>query len=93
VRQIEVGLASISSLLFGLTVLVYGIALLIDHRFPRWIGALAVASGVPTAIAGIVMAYTGFSDLAMLINMPASLLLVLWVVALGIDGWKRPTLR
>ena len=33
VRQIEVGLASISSLLFGLTVLAYGIALLIDHRF------------------------------------------------------------
>ncbi len=93
VRQIEVGLASISSLLFGLTVLVYGIALLIDHRFPRWIGALAIASGVPTAISGIVMAYTGFSDLAMLLNMPASLLLILWVVALGIDGWKRPTLR
>ena len=42
VRQIEVGLASISSLLFGLTVLVYGIALLIDQRFPRWIGALAM---------------------------------------------------
>jgi hypothetical protein len=39
------------------------------------------------------MAYTGFSDLAMLLSMPASLLLVLWVVALGIDGWKRPTLR
>ena len=91
VRQIEVGLASISSLLFGLTVLVYGIALLIDHRFPRWIGALAIASGVPTAISGIVMAYTGFSDLAMLTNMPASLLLILWVVALGIDGWQRPT--
>jgi hypothetical protein len=93
VRQIEVGLASLSSLLFGLTVLVYGIALLIDQRFPRWIGALAVASGVATAISGIVMAYTGFSDLAMLINMPASLLLILWVVALGIDGWKQPTLR
>lgn len=76
VRQIEVGLASMSSLLFGLTVLVYGIALVIDQQFPRWLGALAIASGIPTAISGIVIAYTGFSDLAMLINMPASLLLI-----------------
>lgn len=90
VRQIEIGLASMSSLLFGLTVVAYGIALLIDHQFPRWLGVLALVSGVPTAIAGIVIAYTGFSDLAMLINMPASLLLMMWVITLGIHAWKRP---
>ena len=91
VRQIEIGLASIGSLLFGLTASIYGIALVIDHRFPRWIGVLAIASGAPTVVAGIVIAYTGFSDLAMLINMPSSLLLILWIVALGVDAWKRPT--
>jgi hypothetical protein len=92
VRQIEIGLASMSSILFGLTVAVYGIALLIDHRFPRWLGALALVSGIPTAIAGIVMAYTGFSDVSMLINMPASVLLIVWIVALGVAAWRRPTL-
>src|SRR5712692_3061178 len=38
VRQIEIGLASIAGLLFGLTATIYGIALLIDPRFPKWLG-------------------------------------------------------
>ncbi len=67
VRQIERGLASITGLLFGLAASLYGIALLIDRRFPRWLGAFAIAGGAPTAIAGVVIAYTGFSPLAMAI--------------------------
>ena len=92
VRQIEVGLASIGSLLFGLTVSIYGIALLIDRRFPRWLGIVAIAGGVPTAIGGIAIAYTGFSNLAMAINMPANSLLILWMVAIGIYEWQQPAL-
>jgi hypothetical protein len=61
IRQIEIGLASIMSLLLGLTVAIYGIALLIDSSFPKWLGYLAIAGGIPTAIAGIVMAYTSFT--------------------------------
>jgi hypothetical protein len=66
VRQIEIGLASMTSLLFGLTTSLFGTALLIDRRFPRWLGGLAIAGrwlgglaiagGVPTAIAGVVVA-------------------------------------
>ncbi len=51
VRQIERGLASIASMLMGLTVAAYGVALWIDHRFPRWLGSVAIVGGVPTAIA------------------------------------------
>lgn len=91
VRQIEIGLASMSSILFGFTAVVYGIALVIDQRFPRWLGLLAIVSGASLVIAGIVNAYTGFSNLSMIINMPASLLLIAWVVAVGIDMWRRPT--
>lgn len=65
VRQVEVGLASVTSLLYGLTVSVCGGALWLDARYPRWMGALALAGGIPTAVAGIVIAFTGFSDLAM----------------------------
>jgi hypothetical protein len=61
VRQIETGLASITSLLFGLTASAYGVALWIDRRVPMWIAALGIVGGVPTAIAGIVIAHTGFS--------------------------------
>ena len=90
VRQIEVGLASIGSLLFGLTISIYGVALLIDRRFPRWLGAVAIVGGIPTAIGGVAIAYTGFSNLAMMINMPANSLLVLWMIALGIYSWRQP---
>ena len=90
VRQIETGLASITSLLFGLTALVYGVAIWIDHRVPRWIAALGIVGGVPTAIAGVVIAHTGFSRLAMVINMSSSSLLILWIMVLGIYAWREP---
>jgi hypothetical protein len=92
VRQIEVGLAGIGSLLFGLTATVYGIALAIDGRLPRWIAVVAIVGGVPTAIAGVVIAHTGFSNAEMVINMPANALLLLWMIALGIYGWKMRAL-
>ena len=92
VRQVEVGLASVGSLLFGLTATVYGIALLIDGRLPRWIAVVAIVGGVPTAIAGVVMAYTGFSNQAMLAGMPADTLLILWIIALGVYSWERPAI-
>jgi hypothetical protein len=37
------------SLLFGITVTIYGVAIVSDHNFPRWLGWLAFAGGVPTA--------------------------------------------
>jgi uncharacterized membrane protein (DUF2068 family) len=92
VRQIEIGLASIASLLFGLTASIYGIALWRDRRYPRWIAVIAAAGGAPTAIAGIAMAYTGFSSLAMALSMPSGLLLIFWITALGIYGWQRTTI-
>jgi len=91
VRQIEVGLASITSLLFGITMCVYGAALISDQRFGKWLGWLPIIGGIPTAVAGVVIAYTGFSALAMSINMPANSLLLIWMIALGVLFWRRDT--
>ncbi len=88
VRQVEVGLASISSLVFGLTIVIYGVAFLADGRAAKWVGGLALLGGAAMALAGIAIAYTGFSELAMLLNMPASLLLIVWLVAVGMIGWR-----
>src|SRR5712692_4755305 len=49
VRQIEIGLAAITSLLFGFTASIYGIALWRGGRYPAWLSAIAIAGGVPTA--------------------------------------------
>lgn len=89
VRQVEIGFASTLSLLFGLTVTMYGVALLRDRMYPKWVAALGIVGGVPTTIAGAVMAYTGFSGLAMAINMPASSLLLVWMLTVGVFKWGR----
>ena len=88
VRQVEIGLASMVSLLFGLTAILYGIALLLDHTYPKWLGGLAIAGGAPTTLAGVVMAYTGFSGLAMVVSMTASAILLAWMLALGVLMWR-----
>jgi len=89
VRQVEVGLASMLCLVMGVTVTLYGGALLSARAYPKWIGGLALVGSIPTAVAGIVMAYTGFSGLTMAINMPASVLLLLWMSTLGMMMWRR----
>lgn len=89
VRQVEIGLASMLSLLFGLTATLYGGALLIDGMFSKWVSALAIIGGVPTAISGIVMAYTGFSALAMMINMSGTSVLLLWLLTFGVCIWRE----
>src|SRR3981081_3654718 len=38
VRQIEIGLASMTCLFLGITVSLFGMALLIDCGFPKWLG-------------------------------------------------------
>ncbi|MDX1434841.1 MAG: hypothetical protein R3286_20540, partial [Gammaproteobacteria bacterium] len=45
VRQIEVGLASMMGVLFGLAVLLYGVAMIASPITPRWLGAIGVLTG------------------------------------------------
>lgn len=89
IRRVEIGLASMVSLLFGLTVNVYGVALLVDHTYPKWLGGLAIVGGLSTIVAGVLIAYTGFSEPAMVINMSASFLLLVWMLTVGVFMWRR----
>jgi hypothetical protein len=88
VRQVEIGLASTASILFGLTVIVYGVALLRAGIYPVWICGFAVLLGVAGAISGVVMAHSGFSELAMAISMPAGSLLLLGILGIGVWMWQ-----
>ncbi len=88
VRQIEIGLASMFSLLMGITAAIYGVALVSDRTFPKWLGWLAIIGGIPIAAAGIIMAYNGFSDSAMTINLSASSLLLVWMIMAGVWVWR-----
>jgi hypothetical protein len=88
VRRIEIGLASTVSLLFGFTVLAYGVALLRARIYPAWIGAFAFVPGIGSAVAGILIAYSGFSKLAVAVSTPSSSLLLIWMLGIGFMMWR-----
>jgi len=88
VRQVEIGLASLLSVLFGLTVSAFGISMLLSRRFPTWLGWLGLLGGLGTLAAGIAQAYTGFSPLAMMLSMPAGCVLLLWAIVVGAFLWR-----
>ena len=85
VRQVEIGFASMMGMLFGLTVILYGVAILLSEgRIGAWLGILGAAAGAATLVSSIVQAHTGFSSLAMATSMPSTLLLLLWTVCAGV---------
>jgi hypothetical protein len=92
VRQIEVGTASMFCILMGCTVILYGLAQKVDGRFSNLLVWIALVGGLGTAVAGLVMAQTGFSNAAMLINMPANILLLIWMIFTAIWMWKNTPL-
>jgi hypothetical protein len=84
VRQIEIGLAGIVLLVFGLTAILYGCALWMSDEASNWLGGFGVATGVLLLGAGVMYAYTGFSATAMMASMPGSLLLTFWGIGVGV---------
>ena len=81
-------MASLLSVLFGLTISIFGISLLLSRRFPGWLGWVGLLGGLGTIAAGVAQAYTGFSALAMALSMPASCLLLLWALVVGVFLWR-----
>jgi uncharacterized protein (DUF983 family) len=88
VRQIEVGLASLLSILIGLTMVAFAIALRFSKQFPKWVATLGLLGGVVTVAAGIAQAYTGFSTLAMRLSMGGGSVLLLWAMIVGVFMWR-----
>jgi hypothetical protein len=89
VRQIEIGLASMFSLLLGAVLFLFGIAQIVEGRFPKWLGIILAIYGLTSVIAGYAMAVDGFSNLVMNINMPASVLLLVWSIAIAYFCWNE----
>jgi len=91
VRQIEIGLASFLSILFGLTLISFGIAILLSIRYPAWLGVMGLLAGLGMVVTGMAQASMGFSEPAMTLSMLSSLLFVLWVALVGILMWRLAT--
>ena len=88
VRQVEVGVASLLSIVAGATVTTFAVAMLVGRRFPTWVGAIGLLAGLATLAAGVAQAYTGFSALAMLLSMPAGCVVMAWGMIVGVLLWR-----
>ncbi|HEV8570195.1 MAG TPA: hypothetical protein VGQ92_24440 [Actinoplanes sp.] len=87
VRWTEYGLNSLTFSLVGLTLVLVGVALLAGDRFPRWLGAWAVAAGLAYGVRGLVVAYRGFE--ANVSGLVALVLFGLWVLVMAVFMWRR----
>lgn len=56
VRQIEIGLASLLSIVSGLTSTVFALAIVCSTRYPAWLGAIGLLGGLGTVAAGAAQA-------------------------------------
>jgi hypothetical protein len=86
IRWIEIGLNSLSFVLVGLTLLLFGIALALSSLYPRWVGAVGAAAGVANLIRGVGVSYQGFvPSIAALVGLA---LLALWALVMIFLMWR-----
>ena len=89
VRQIEIGTASSTAILFGAAVLLFAIAVVMSAKYPNWLGWLGVAGGMGTVASGTLTAFIGFSTIEMNVAMPSNLVLVIWIGLMGVVMWRQ----
>jgi hypothetical protein len=86
IRWIEIGVNSLSFVLVGLTLLLFGIALALSSLYPRWVGAVGATAGVANLIRGVEVSYQGFvPSIAALVGLA---LLALWVLIMVVLMWR-----
>lgn len=83
IRQIEIGLAGLLSISFGLALLAFALGLLSSQRFPRWFALVAGLAGLGMLASGSAQSATGFSNLSMTLSMSASSVALCWGAALS----------
>ena len=75
---------------FGVTPIVYGIAVLGSDEHPKWLGYLAIASGLLGLLAGSIQFFNGPTPLTASVIFPiGSVAFTLWGVVMGARLWKR----
>jgi hypothetical protein len=75
--------------LFGVTPILYGVAVLGSDEYPNWLGYLPLASGLLGLVAGSIQFLSGISALTASVLFPiSSLATTLWLLLMGLQLWK-----
>jgi hypothetical protein len=86
-RWTEYGLQSYSNILPGLTLILYGLAIALGTVYPRWLGWVAVGSGVAWIVHGLMVPYIGLFE-----SPPrgvALVLMYLWAFIMAFQMWRN----
>ncbi|MGM0928990.1 MAG: hypothetical protein ACQEXN_04680 [Actinomycetota bacterium] len=86
-RWTEYALQSYFSILLGLTLILFGLAIALGTGYPRWTGWLAAVSGVAWIVHGLMVPYIGL--FASVPRGIASVLLYLWAFIMAFLMWRR----
>jgi hypothetical protein len=85
-RWTEYSLQSYSFILLGLTFILYGLAIALGTIYPRWLGWVAVGSGVAWIAHGLMVPYVGLFD--SIPRLVAIVLMALWAFIIGVLMWR-----
>jgi hypothetical protein len=85
-ETINFALASLFNLVFAsATFMLFGLAVAVSDRYPRWLGWVAVAAGTLSMVAGVIQASIGEpSDASRLLTIIGPTLITLWLLNMGI---------
>jgi hypothetical protein len=91
-RWTEIGMNSLSYFLAGLTLFLFGLAIALGRVYPRWVGLIAVISGVAFMYNGAVeVAYEGF--VPSIVKVVGLLLLAVWAFVMAALMWRNGSRR
>ena len=90
-EQINFGLLSMFIFIFfGVTFILYGLAVALTDVYPKWLGWAALVVGIAAALIGLVQAYNGPSTLVTNVLFPiVSILLTVWALVIGVLMWRK----
>ena len=89
VQHIVVGVIGLGSALFGIAILLYGLAVALSSIYPKWLGWVAVVIGLGAVFAGFSIFLNGASYGTLIPFLVSALLSFLWLLMMGVLMWRR----
>jgi uncharacterized protein DUF4386 len=93
VRWIEWGANAFFRLLEGVTLVLYGLAIVRSAIVPSVLGWVAAVVGGGYLVVGVIVGYEGFSDAALIVGGTMDALFLVLAIGIAISGWRRPSSR
>jgi hypothetical protein len=93
IRWTEIGINSYFRILQGTVGIIFGVAIAKSTVLSRWIGAVGIFAGAATIIAGVIVAYVGFSSIRAPVVDVSTVTSFAWLAILGIFMWRKTMVK